>query len=353
MLYRYSRPLTIDHTKVPNTDQTNFPALFSGTYAYLATIANGGKVTNASGYDIIFTSDAAGTTKLDHEIETYTATTGAVNFWVRVPTVSHTTDTVIYLWYGNSAITTSQENVTGVWDANFKGVWHLPNGTTLTANDSTGVNNLTNNGTTPAIVGKVDGGASFNGSSQYLSRTSAPTTATDNYTMEAWINPAALNVLSLAFYNGNDAGGYGFGIGVGAAGSNLSGIHGSLIWIESNYTFPSTGTWYHIVFLRNAGTTRFYVNGVVQSGTSAGTPLTPNARATIGNQLDGSNLPTRYFNGSVDEARISSSARSADWITTEYNNQSSPSTFYTVGEETFYGSSIRTVNQAVMRAATR
>jgi len=43
----YRRAITIDHTKVPNTDQANFPVLISGTYSYLATTANGGGVTNA------------------------------------------------------------------------------------------------------------------------------------------------------------------------------------------------------------------------------------------------------------------------------------------------------------------
>ncbi len=40
-----------------------------------------------------------------------------------------------------------------------------------------------------------------------------------------------------------------------------------------------------------------------------------------------------YFSGLVDEVRISNVARSADWITTEYNNQSAPASFYTVGSE--------------------
>ena len=55
--YSYRRTITIDHTKVPSTDQSNFPVLFSGTYSYLATTSNGGNVTSANGYDIIFTSD--------------------------------------------------------------------------------------------------------------------------------------------------------------------------------------------------------------------------------------------------------------------------------------------------------
>jgi hypothetical protein len=37
--------------------------------------------------------------------------------------------------------------------------------------------------------------------------------------------------------------------------------------------------------------------------------------------------------GDIDEFRISTLVRSADWIKTEYNNQSSPSTFETFGSE--------------------
>ena len=40
------------------------------------------------------------------------------------------------------------------------------------------------------------------------------------------------------------------------------------------------------------------------------------------------------INGSVDEIRISNVARSADWMPASYNNQASPSTFYTVGAQT-------------------
>ena len=116
-VYAHVRPITINHTKVPNTDQTNFPILVSGVYPFLANTANGGQVQNASGYDIIFTADYAGTTQLDHEIESYDPTTGTINVWVRIPTLSHTCDTIIYAAYGNAAITTSQENRTGVWTA--------------------------------------------------------------------------------------------------------------------------------------------------------------------------------------------------------------------------------------------
>ena len=38
----------------------------------------------------------------------------------------------------------------------------------------------------------------------------------------------------------------------------------------------------------------------------------------------------RWYNGAIDEARISNVARSADWIETEFNNQNNPN-FITVG----------------------
>jgi hypothetical protein len=38
-----------------------------------------------------------------------------------------------------------------------------------------------------------------------------------------------------------------------------------------------------------------------------------------------------YFNGTIDHARISAAGRRQSWIRTEYNDQSSPATFITLG----------------------
>jgi hypothetical protein len=77
LTFQYGRPITIDHTKVPAT-LTNFPVLIS--------IANDNDlknhVTNANGYDLVFT-DAAGI-QLDHELEKWDGATGTLVAWVRV-----------------------------------------------------------------------------------------------------------------------------------------------------------------------------------------------------------------------------------------------------------------------------
>src|SRR5208337_4934773 len=128
--------IVLGHANVPNTDQTDFPVLISGVYPYLANVSNGGFVQNPSGYDIVFGLDPEGATQLDHEIDSYNPVTGTAAFWVRIPTLSHTVDTVIYLFYGNPSITVSQENKLAVWKNGYMSIYHLSNGTTLSVADS-------------------------------------------------------------------------------------------------------------------------------------------------------------------------------------------------------------------------
>lgn len=187
MAYTYRRSITVDYTKVQGSNQTNFPVLVSGTYSYLATVANGGKVQNSNGYDVAFYSDEALTTQLDHEVEKYVATTGEVVYWVRIPTLSYTVNTVFYMAYGDSGISTSQEDIPGVWDTNFQAVLHLGDGTTLSGNDSTTNNNdFTKSGSVAAATGKIGGCATFTSASAgNLGRATIGTPSA--YTLQAWV----------------------------------------------------------------------------------------------------------------------------------------------------------------------
>ena len=136
--YEHYRAITISHTQVA-ANQTNFPVLVTGTFPYLATLANGGFLQNANGYDAIFTSDMAGSNLLNWEVEQYSPVDGTATYWVKVPNLSSTTDTTIYLYYDNPAITTFQGNKTGTWDSNFIAVYHASdNAANQTVSDSTG-----------------------------------------------------------------------------------------------------------------------------------------------------------------------------------------------------------------------
>ena len=334
--YSYHRTITIDHTKIANSDQSNFPILISGTYSYLATVANGGKVQNANGYDIIFTSDVAATNKLDYEIESYNAATGAIAFWVRIPALSHTADTLIYLQYGNSSITTSQENKTGVWDSSYKGVWHLGSGSSLSLADSTSnANNGTNSGAT-ATTGQIGGAAQFNGSNQLISigplGTESPAST---LTMSAWVNANGTSGLPEAF--SQKASGNAFVPNLFIGGSSRfvaeayqTGAGGS---DATDTTSMNTGQWYYLLGTFDGSNVSLYVNGVKKATTAYNSNAGANSNGwTIGNYTqNGSGFD--WWNGSIDEVRLSSVVRSADWIATEYNNQSSSATFYSIGGE--------------------
>ena len=111
-----------------------------------------------------------------------------------------------------------------------------------------------------------------------------------NLTLMAWVNPGELpatsaNGGSFVLMNGGverKCFGFGIGSGAGADGSKLTALIDTLAWVDSGYTFGSIDTWYHIVCLRNSTTLIFYVNGVVQAGTSVVVPLTGALTYTIG-----------------------------------------------------------------------
>ena len=235
--YLYSRSITIDHTKVPNPDQSNFPVLIAGTFDGSGgifdarTVANGGTIQNTSTFvgqtvptDLIFTSDSGCANKLKWDFASYSATTGAIEAWVKVPTVSHTTNTVIYMCYDNSLITLYQGGSQGAaWDSNFKGVWHMPDGTTLSAKDSTSnANNGTlgpaGYGTPTAGTGEIQGDGSF--SSAGITAISTPNiNLGTSLTVSAWVNPTTFPAPRIAesnyatgFYLGGTASKFQFAI---------------------------------------------------------------------------------------------------------------------------------------------
>jgi RHS repeat-associated protein len=336
--FAYRRILTINHANVPNTDQTDFPVLVSGAYSFLANVANGGHVQNASGYDIIFTSDPAGQNQLDFEIDSYSSATGTAAFWVRIPTLSHLTDTPIYMWYGNSSIATSQENIAGVWRNGYLSVYHLGNGASIGLADS-GIAgySLAQSGSVLSVTGMIGGGAAFDGNpNDYLyhdSVTSYPSGATGQETLEAWeMLPPSSGLV-------------GFGYGANSwSGSRIaldSASAGPLMEFENIGVVDSApigNAWHHLVGTYAGGhvsltTVQLYLDG---------TPLPGNNNNTgdvniTTDELKLGGIPTVNFccgsPGSLDEVRISSVIRSADWISAEYNNESSPSTFYALSVE--------------------
>lgn len=341
--YAFYRAITIDHTKVGASDSTNFPLLVSSTISSLATVANGGRIQDPNGYDVAFFSDSGLTTQLKHETEKWVSTTGEVIYDVKIPTVSHTADTVIYMAYGNSGISTDQSDKTNVWTNSFTGVYHLPDGTTLSANDSTAnASNGTINLAT-ATSGQIDGAGNFsNATNQYI-HIGVPAATGTPITMSAWVKLASatftgeLVISSIVKLSGTDEFWLSY---VEFGGSRYIRVVAQQSGTAYEFRCPVTpDTNWHLIHgtFTDANTMAVYMDGAALSGSFIGTSGRVPAsldNTYLGVVFHSSSLHFGTMNGAIDEARFATVVRSADWITAEYNNQSSPSTFYTVGAET-------------------
>ncbi len=338
--------ITIDHTLCGSTlDTANFPFLFNTTDDAFKLVASGGYVTDVNGYDIVFFLDSGLTIPLDFEVEKWDGSTGEFVAWVKLDNLSITVDTVIYVAIGNPAITTSQENITGVWDDNgldyFKLVMHLGNGIALSVADSTAnANNGTNNGAT-ASSGQIDGSAAFDETMfQYVE---VPNSAdlelafADLMTWEFWFktgDPDEQWFFDKAGDPPNYTGYYfrleaisGFlqmRIGGTAPTDGIfnyrAGDVGTDQWIRAMITYNGTGF--------NTGLNLSY-NAVPQTLIRAATLTTEpvdTSPLNLGRYRYGND---RFLNGKLDEIRVSKGIlRSQDYDTASYNNQFDPATFY-------------------------
>ena len=340
--WAFRKELTVDPAQVV-APQVNFPVWVSIVDTDLRDQAL------ANGDDIFFT-DSTGTFQLDHEIESYDGGTGTLSAWVRMPSLSDTLDTDFYLYFGNPGAA-NQESPAGVWDSNFVGVWHFsedPSGAPPQMLDSTANNNHgTSQGgmtSTDQIPGQLNGSLTFDETNDYIEMPDSPSLSpTTALTFSCWANQ------SVASSNDTFAAKWQY-LTDGAWAVQTFGITAIFVFIATFPTdpggtaaqtpfgvWPGTG-WHHMAFVfdgtgaGNEDRLKIYVNGAESTpltftGTMPAALLDSASVLRIG---EFENLG-RLFGGGLDEVKISNTNRSGAWIETEYNNQSSPGTFITVG----------------------
>lgn len=354
----YRKSITVNKTVVSNTNQTNFPLLI-----YLVTDSSLSSYAQSDGDDIVFT-DSSGTV-LDHEIEKYVTGTGELEAWVEIPTLSASSNTTIFMYYGNSGAS-NQQNPTGVWDSDYKGVWHLPNGSTLSALDSTG-NNYDGTITTPtATTGQVDGAATFNGTSDRIAIGQTETVRT-NGTISGWVyitgTPDANfgTIFAADISTGLEATPYvRFYVNPDRTPRLKIGSNNSPITITGGTTL-SLNTWYHLSSTisgnGSSSNINLYVNGVSDATQVSGSHDSidvGNKYTSIGalDYLHSNSTWLAFTQGKIDEVHVSNAVRSLDWIKTEYNNQLNPASYQFVGPHTAASSSVTVNNNLVVSAGT-
>jgi len=182
--WSYCKRIAIDHTKV-QSDQTDFPVLlYRSSDSDLATYAQ------SDGDDIAFVNEH-NSTQHEHEIEEYNSATGELVAWVKVPSLSSTEDTILYMYYGNPNCG-SQQNITETWNSNYIMVQHLSESAGTIYDSTSYDNDGTNSGASPNSSAKIDGGYDFDGNDQINSGANNSLNTTSQITLEGWVKDPPL-----------------------------------------------------------------------------------------------------------------------------------------------------------------
>jgi hypothetical protein len=334
--------LTIDHNDI-NAPLTNFPAL-----VYLSTSSgrNNDDVSfvfdelqsDANRYKIaITTSD--GLTQCYVEIEKWNDASEQAWLWVKVPAISNSTDTILYLYYDS----TSADNTTYVgdtnsvpaemvWDSNFALVQHLGENTTVVHDSTVNNNDETNPPPEPPSPGYIratyndpgimDGSYSFSSGSRIQMAHSTSLDITENITVEAFVylNDATDGKLLVK----DDP----FDIG-GSGCYNLQQENSQLElmldlgggWVRASSGTYNTGEWVYVAGTYDRQMIRLYLHGTQQATNPQTDPIRSSdiINVALGNRADDNG--TLYdLNGLLDEVRISNTARSAAWVGASYES---------------------------------
>jgi hypothetical protein len=259
---------------------------------------------------------------------------------------------VIYLAFGDSGLTTFQGNVAGTWDSNYKLVAHVPDGATLSANDSTANANHGTITNAVAATGKVGGGASFDGSGDKINFGSGSSLdSMTTLTVEGWLRRDTISgsfdryLFSKAWNDGSGFGGWWLYVRRASDGTNGGKVKFASAW--SGATFESaiwrgstamntTSAWYRIVVTYDGANAAndpvIYINGAADTVTEEQSPSGSLKSDSPYSLLAGdSNYGSNVLNGFLDELRVSNVVRDANYVLASYNNLNDPSTFYSVG----------------------
>jgi len=282
--------------------------------------------------DIRFINGSCGSTgtylSLDYEIENYTSSKADV--WINIPSFVPGVNQIC-MYYNNPYVSSGQNSI-NVWDNNYLTVQHLEETGTGTRYDSKYRRNFTTSGyeNDEKILGKIDGADLLDGNNDALNSTVNFLNSMSSFTIEGWIKPRV------------------WGSRVSLIGQNdvveffLDGSNTVMIWTSgggsTSVAYPySLDTWHHITAVGTGSNLLIYFDGVqaVSGGSSTSNYGTSSYSVKIGEGVvDASG---GFFNGSMDEVRISNTTRSAAWINQSYqivNNQNNLVSFGVKEEKT-------------------
>jgi hypothetical protein len=270
---------------------------------------------------------------------------------IKIPSLSSTADTDIYMYYGNSAAAI-QEDPANTWNTNYKGVWHLSRNEDSTSLSSWFEDVTHKQGYNYALDGKIrkalNVGDGIDSHNIAVPSTVAGLQITGDLTLDFWIYIDTLATNKKLIY-------------MGAVGETLATNALIYLWLDtvspykklkclheygegdnvdtiftSANNIVDTGQWIHLTLTRDvsARTYDLYADGIheetfgpweVGHDPAGGTAGKLHIAAYYDNSLS---LDAKY-----DELRILASEENNSWVSTTHNFQDDPMRCLRVGSE--------------------
>ncbi len=268
------------------------------------------------GEDVRFsTADGA---RLFYQIEHWDASGATASIWVKIPRITGKAVQQIKVYWGK-ADAAGESSGPAVFSAanGYASVLHMDEALI----DEGGLVTPKNEGATTVVGGMIGKGRHFvpgKGIPCGDHITTYPY-SDQPFTSELWVRAemAGATVLSWGRYATRFNGFTGDGNLVDIQVRSPAGLG----WVSDGpggaaaKTIPLMGQWYHVAATYADGTSKIYVNGVLDGSNEA-------KRATMSLMNDiYMNIGKESFTGDIDEVRVSKVARSEDWIKLEYENQ--------------------------------
>jgi len=292
--------------------------------------------TQDAGQDLRFV-DADGETVLPHEIEEWNEY-GTSYVWVKVPQIDGGSNSDhIWMYYGNPIASDSQvpENV---WDASYRGVWHLGeagDGSPAEYIDSTSNNNHGQGGGGNADqlptqdTGAIGYGQDF-GVGQTITTTEdfidcgsdSSLDILDEVAVSAWVSvrdPSSTHDNGYRRIVSKKPEWYqdGYGMEINPAEGYLTMLGGGRdLGRAENINWDTN--WHYLAGTISGTTATLYFDGVDRTDNSTvDSPSVSTETLRIGALGE---TERDYFYGVIDEVRVADTARSSDWISAQYES---------------------------------
>lgn len=178
---------------------------------------------------------------------------------------------------------------------------------------------------TTYIQGKIGKARSFNGSSDFVSITDAASLRPTSVTVDTWIKTSTAGTQALVDKSRGSGVGSSYYLGIGglsAACSNTAAVNFTAgtgaAWVQlCGVASVNDGNWHHVAATYDGTAANIYLDGKLDATGTLSQALNYVASANLffGKYNSAGNS---FFNGTLDEVRVSSSVRTADEIRQAY-----------------------------------